>query len=252
MGPEHLEASYHSATKVFWQIVKRMRRQAGCPTQIIKSREGQVLAENGAILERWKEYFDDLLNPTLASTPVPDRGAHQSYQAPDTFETSTTLSISEVIQAVQSLKSGKAGDIDEIHPEMLKALGGIGAAWLTRIFQVAWDSGEVPLDWTTGVIVPIFKKGDKSDCNNYRGITLLSLPGKAYAKVLEARLRTVAEPQLSDEQCGFRPGRSTSDQIFTLKLVCEKAWEYAKPVFMTSRYSSSVQEISVVCSYQRL
>src|SRR5699024_12517514 len=89
---------------------------------------------------------------------------------------------------------GKAGGIDEIRPEMLKALDGIGAAWLTRIFQVAWDSGEVPLDWTTGVIVPIFKRGDKSDCNNYRGITLLSLPGKAYAKVLEARLRTVAEP----------------------------------------------------------
>jgi len=48
----------------------------------------------------------------------------------------------------------------------------------------AWGSGTVPLDWQTGVVVPIFKKGDRRVCSNYRGISLLSLPGKAYAGVL--------------------------------------------------------------------
>ena len=136
------------------------------------------------------------------------------------------------MQAVKHIKSGKAAGVDEIRPELPKVLVGEGIDWLTRVFQVAWDSGEVPVDWQTGVIVPIFKKGDKTECHNYRGITLLSLPGKLYAKVLESKVRRIVEPRMAEEQCGFRPGRSTTDQVFTLHQVQEKAWEYAKQVFL--------------------
>ncbi|KAK9542007.1 hypothetical protein VZT92_002011 [Zoarces viviparus] len=72
---------------------------------------------------------------------------------------------------------------------MLKALDIVGLSWLTRLFNVAWGSGSVPMDWQTGVVVPIFKKGDQRVCLNYRGIILLSLPGKACARVLERRQR---------------------------------------------------------------
>ena len=138
----------------------------------------------------------------------------------------------EVWRAVKRLKSAKSAGVDEIRPEMLKALGGAGFVWLTRVFQAAWDSGEAPEDWQLGVVVPLFKKGDRADCNNYRGISLLSVPGKVYAKVLESRVRAVVEPNLSDEQCGFRPGRSTTYQSFTLQQIFEKSWEYARPLFM--------------------
>ena len=63
-------------------------------------------------------------------------------------------------------------------------------------------------------------------------ITLLSLPGKVYAKVLERRIRSIVEPQIEEEQCGFRPGRGTVDQLFTLARVLEGAWEFAQPVHM--------------------
>ena len=66
----------------------------------------------------------------------------------------------------------------------------------------------MPLDWQTGVVVPLFKKGDRRVCSNYRGITLLSLPGKVYSGVLERR---VVEPRIQEEQCGFHPGRGTVD-----------------------------------------
>ena len=52
-----------------------------------------------------------------------------------------------------------------------------------------------------------------------------------YAKCLERRCRQIVEPALEDGQCGFRPGRSTTDQIFTLKQIFEKSWEYAKDLF---------------------
>ncbi|KAI3372952.1 hypothetical protein L3Q82_023399, partial [Scortum barcoo] len=89
-----------------------------------------------------------------------------------------------------------------------------------------------PLEWQTGVVVPLFKKGDRRVCSNYRGITLLSLPGKVYARVLERRIRPIVDPWIQEEQCGFRPGRGTVDQLYTLHRVLEGLWEFAQPVHM--------------------
>ena len=137
----------------------------------------------------------------------------------------------EVATIIKGIKSGKAAGEDEIRPEMLKALTGEGILWLTRVCQVAWKFGKTPRDWQTGVIIPIFKKGDRKQCTNYRGIPLLNLPGKVYAKSFERKFRKIAESKLKDGQCGFRPGRGTTDQIFTLKQILEKSWEYNKDLF---------------------
>jgi len=91
--------------------------------------------------------------------------------------------------------------------------------------------GQEQCPWT-GVVVPIFKKEDLRVCSNYRGITLLSLPGKVYAPVLERRFRLFAEPQIQDKQCGFRPSRGTVDQLFTLARLLAGSWEFAQPVYM--------------------
>ncbi|KAK3561342.1 hypothetical protein QTP86_030646 [Hemibagrus guttatus] len=96
----------------------------------------------------------------------------------------------------------------------------------------AWRSGTVPLDWATGVVIPLFKKGDRRVCSNYRGITLLSLPGKVYSRVLERRVRPLVEPRIQEEQCGFRPSRGTLDQLYTLHRVLEGLWEFAQLVHM--------------------
>ncbi|KAI3368000.1 hypothetical protein L3Q82_026820 [Scortum barcoo] len=74
--------------------------------------------------------------------------------------------------------------------------------------------------WQTGVVVPLFKKGDRRVCSNYRGITHFSAsPGKVYARVLERRIRPIVDPWIQEEQCGFRPGRGTVDQLYTLHRV---------------------------------
>ncbi|KAK3508878.1 hypothetical protein QTP70_012511 [Hemibagrus guttatus] len=64
------------------------------------------------------------------------------------------------------------------------------------------------------------------------GITLLSLPGKVYSRVLERRVRPLVEPRIQEEQCGFRPSRGTLDQLYTLHRVLEGLWEFAQPVHM--------------------
>ena len=119
--------------------------------------------------------------------------------------------------AIKSLKAGKAPDEDDIRPEMLKAMNNFEVHWLTYVCQVSWKTGEVPKQWQTSVLIPIHKKGDKKKCTNYRDISLLSLPGKVYAKCFEKRCREIVEPQLQDAQCGFHPATSTMDQIFLLQ-----------------------------------
>ncbi|KAK3564684.1 hypothetical protein QTP86_024812, partial [Hemibagrus guttatus] len=69
-------------------------------------------------------------------------------------------------------------------------------------------------------------------CSNYMGITLLSLQGKVYSRVLERRVRPLVEPRIQEEQCGFRPSRGTLDQLYTLHRVLEGSWEFAQPVHM--------------------
>ena len=69
--------------------------------------------------------------------------------------------------------------------------------------------------------MPLFKKGDPTNVDNYRGISLLSLPGKVFAIVLKNRSQKWADSLLMEEQCGFRKGRSCNDAIFSLKGLCE-------------------------------
>uniref|UniRef100_UPI003EB93A31 RNA-directed DNA polymerase n=1 Tax=Klebsiella pneumoniae TaxID=573 RepID=UPI003EB93A31 len=74
-------------------------------------------------------------------------------------------------------------------------------------------------------------KGDKYECTSYRGISLLSVVGKVYGRVLIRRVREGTEGVIGDEQCGFRRGRGCTDQIFAVRQVCEKYLAKGKEVF---------------------
>jgi hypothetical protein len=89
-----------------------------------------------------------------------------------------------------------------------------------KLFNLILDSGIYPTEWNMTYQVPIFKSGDCLDCNNYRGIAINSCLGKLFTKILQARLMDYAElnGKLSENQAGFRSGRSTSDHIFVIKV----------------------------------
>ena len=141
------------------------------------SRGGELLTQTEDTVGQWKEHFEELLNPANTSFGE-EAESEASGEAPP-------ISLAEVAEVVIQLFSVKAPGVDEIRPEMLKALDIVGLSWLTRLCNVAWGSGTVPVVWQTGVVVPFFKKGDRSVCSNYRGITLLRLPWKVYSRVLE-------------------------------------------------------------------
>jgi len=85
-----------------------------------------------------------------------------------------------------------------------------------------WNTGKIPSDWCDGIIIPLPKKGDLRDCNNWRGITLLSVPGKVLCSIILDRVKTEVDVKLRQQQAGFRSGRSCCDQIFALRQIIEK------------------------------
>ena len=96
-----------------------------------------------------------------------------------------------------------------------------------------WRTGQLPEELGKTIIVPIYKgKGEKARCHNYRGIALISHITKVYERILEKRAREIIEPQLGEEQHGFRANRSTTDLIFTLRTIIEKSWEYNRPPYI--------------------
>jgi sorting nexin-29 len=72
----------------------------------------------------------------------------------------------------------------------------------------------MPKEWNTYLVCPIFKKGDKLECKNYRGITLLNIAYKVLSCII------------LEYQCGFRHGRSAVEQIFIIRQLMEKCFEF--------------------------
>ena len=86
----------------------------------------------------------------------------------------------------------------------------------------------MPEDWKTGLIIRLPKKGDLSDCNNWRGITLLSLTSKVFRKIVQERLTAALEKCIRKQQAGLRNG---SDHIVTLMNIFEQAREWNSTVY---------------------
>ena len=94
------------------------------------------------------------------------------------------ISLEEVREAVNEIRSGKAPGLDGFLVECLKKGGMEVLEWLVRLLNLSFDMGVVPMDWRGACIVPLYKgKGDKCECSNSRGISLLSVVGKLFCRV---------------------------------------------------------------------
>ena len=136
----------------------------------------------------------------------------------------------DVKEAVAKLRGGKAAaGICNISAELLKAGREAMIRGLHAVLTAVWNSGNtIPPDWKKGVVVPIWKgKGDRQDCCNYHGITLLSLPGKVLLAHLPlTRIRTHLLKHQRLEQSGFMHGKSTTDFILALRVLVERRREF--------------------------
>ena len=124
----------------------------------------------------------------------------------------------EVISAIQALKRNKAPGVDGLLPEIFKSFNSQLISFITALFNKLLEQETYPDAWSTGIIKPIHKKGDKKNPNNYRGITLLPVLSKIFTAITRDRLVYWAEVngKLNEAQFGFREGRRTTDPIIIL------------------------------------
>ena len=152
----------------------------------------------------------------------------------------------EVFAAIRKLKIGKAPGEDGILTDILKTAadavnngklrkGNTVVDALVLMFNFVFDNEVWPERWGTGIIFPLHKHDSRLDPSNYRPITLLSVVGKLFGVVVNARLSAFSEATgtLSDEQGGFRPGRGTPDQVFLLREVLASRKERGMHTFAT-------------------
>ena len=115
--------------------------------------------------------------------------------------------------------------------ELVQAGGETMIDVLTEICNGIWRTGEWPTPWTQSLIITLPKKGNLQLCQNYRTISLISHSSKAMLKVILNRLKPLAEEIIAEEQAGFRAGRSTTEQIFNLRILCEKYIQHQQNLY---------------------
>lgn len=195
---------------------------------VLKQKDGTVIKDKSEKLGRWVEHFSELYtgqsqvsSDIIASLP----------NAPPMNDLDSEPDLEEVTAAIKRMPHGKAAGEDAIPAELLKAGIEPLAERLRHLVSLCWSARRVPQEFKNAKITTLYKqKGDRGDCNNYRGISLLSVTGKLLARLVLARLQVLAEEIYPEAQCGFRAGRSTTDMIFSVRQLQEKAREQQQPL----------------------
>lgn len=206
-----IEKLKNSSPKDFWKYFKKTTKTS-----------------NNISLEDFKNYFANLGSTDFQNANVDAEIFCQNHnfeecENQNVEELDMNISLDEVIKAAKSLKRNKAVGSDFIMNEYLIDSIDIIGSHLCDIFNAILNSGFFPEKWMEGVIVPLHKKGDKNDVNNYRGITLVSCLSKLFTTILNDRITTFCDKNnvISDAQFGFRKGRSTIDALYILSSIVQ-------------------------------
>ena len=203
-------------SKKAYQLVKDLATEKQGQSTTIQDKSGKCLTEENEILNRWTAYCSDLYNYETDGDPI----VLDCPQIPD--EEHHPILREEVEAAVKALKMGKSAGVDNIPAELVQAGGEAMIDFLTAICNKIWSTEEWLTTWTQSLVITLPKKCNLQLCQNYRTINLISHPSKAMLKIILNRLQPQAEEIIAEEQAGFRAGRSTTEQIFNLRILCEK------------------------------
>ena len=191
----------------------------------IQDKSGKCLTEEKEILSRWTEYCSELYNYESCG----DNAVLDCSQPPE--EDLQPILREEVEIAVASLKKWKSARVDNIPAELVQAGCETMIDILTEICNRIWRTGEWPTPWTQSLIITLPKKGNLQLCQNYRTISLISHSSKVMLKVILNRLKPQAEEIIAEKQAGFRARRSTTEQIFSLRILCEKYLQHQQNLY---------------------
>ena len=181
-----------------YQISFRPKRHPPAP---LKSAAGDIIRDRSKLMKRWAKHYQELYS---RENIVTDTAIESTSFLPVMNKLDVPPSVDQLRKAINSLACGKAPGNDGVPSEVIKA--GMNTALLYHLHELllqCWEEGTVPQDMSDANVITLYKnKGDRGDCNNFRGISILSITGKAFTRVALSRLETLAERVYPGAQCG--------------------------------------------------
>lgn len=248
-------------SKLFWKRVKVLRATCSstkAPPPIVFDDDGGTITDPLEVLRTWRKFSAKVASTSLEGTS--EEGIYdEDYQSRmrdhldnlhkvkvDQGDLDHPIDADEVFRAIRKLKCGKSPGEDGLLTDILKTaadavnnskLRGRNTVveGLTLLFNYVLSKEIWPARWSTGIIFPLYKHESRLEPSNYRPITLLSVVGKLFGRIINERLLAWSERtgMICDEQGGFRPMRGAPDQIFLLREILTSRKERNLPTYTT-------------------
>ena len=209
--------------KEYWKMIRSTKHDTQC----------------NVTQEEFVEYFSKIYNPEdefytadpEISNSVKDLMDEEVIEMFDILN--DIISEEEVSNAIKELKRNKASGSDLLINELFMYAKNELTEYLTMLFNFVFEAGIFPSEWSEGLLIPLHKKGNLNVPSNFRGITLLSILGKIFTRVLNNRLTTWAEDYgiYVEAQNGFRKGRGTVDNLFILQQLIDNYIEKGEKLY---------------------
>ena len=214
----------------FWREIKRMKGGGSSQCKIELSDFYQhfkhVFSDDSNFSS---EHVEQFMNQNF-NTNANHTETEQQY---DTSLLDSPITRDEVQNAISKLKRNKSPGLDLLPPELFIDAADLLADPLCKLFNFIFENNLYPESWTRGIVVPVPKKGDLSDVNNYRGITLTSILSKIYSHILDNRLPSWADDINIFNECqfGFMQNKSTVDCLFILQSVVKNQLYHKRKLY---------------------
>ena len=170
--------STNKNTKSWWRSVKHLLGKGGDTSYPTLNINDNVITDNKQKVAAFNEFFLSHSNIDISNAELPG-----DIEFPSNL-TSVEATEQEVLDLLKSLDTTKASGPDGIRPKLLSEAKIYIVSSLTRLINLSLSSGKVPASWKIANVIPLFKKGDKSDINNYRPVSLLPCVSKILERIV--------------------------------------------------------------------
>ena len=229
--------NYKAKASTVWRAIRRIKGKKGGPSLQHLDAGGQPLTDKKSIVNLLASTLEDIsssdnLNPVFKDVKSQSERHRLDFRSEGNEDYNVPFSMSELKEALKKSKDSAVGP-DNIHYQFLKRLPESCLEVLLKVYNQVWESGNFPPSWREALVIPIPKPGkDTTKPENYRPIALTSCLCKTMERMVNARLVHCLETTgaFSDEQCGFRKGRSTTDHLVRFETFVREAFAKEKHV----------------------
>lgn len=209
------EESLQKDTNAFWRFINNRKGHVSIPNVVTYA--GDSASNGQSISELFSRYFGSVFVNDHNQDDFLNHSCTEIDNHISSILTQVSISESDIQRKIKQLDGKKGPGPDKLPPSFIKTCGKELSVPLNIIFNSSLRSGTFPSYWKTAHIIPIHKSGDKSCCENYRPISILSCFAKLFESLVYVYLYNHMKPLISSRQHGFVKNRSTISNLLEYK-----------------------------------